>query len=143
VELPEARRQHGHAEVARRRDAQQPAGLAGQLRDVVFGFRQFGERGSAARIERLPRLGQAQAARRPVQQSRRKPLFQAGHVLAGRSFRDPELIRSLGEAAELGNPDENRNLRLFTHVNNPIPIAQIINRQEPATVSPPSTRRQT
>jgi hypothetical protein len=51
-----------------------------------------------------------EAPRRPVQQARVEPLFQAVHVLADRGLGDLERVGGLGKAAELDHAHENGDI---------------------------------
>ena len=95
----------------RRRDAHQATRLGGQVARLDDAARDLREALGGLLDQPLAGLGEAHRARRALHQRLRDAAFQFGDALADAGLRQPEALRHLREAAELGQQGERVDLR--------------------------------
>src|SRR6202011_1073723 len=91
-------------------DAQLPARDRVHVAYGLLGFLEIGPQPRAALVKRAARLGEADLARRAVQQPRPQPFLEFLHMLADHAGGNAEPRRSAGEAAALDHLGEDPHI---------------------------------
>ena len=108
-------RQRQPTEGDRRRHRERAARRGRSTDDILLGVRHFGEQPACTHDEPLTRLGQAQTARRSIEEARPEPLLQSGNSARDSRRRHAEPSRCTGEACGLDDSHEHLHLAPAIH----------------------------